>query len=142
MTREALRRSLTLARVHPWIVLSLGFALVFALAAMFTGVGFALFPWFACELFALSLGASGIAARPRGLTWLKAAAITLTACVLFGSVVLLAGLVFGPDVASVDRALVLPRCEAVALRYVRLTTPFRRCGPAYCQTRQGAELWH
>ena len=112
MTREALRRSLTLARVHPWIVLSLGFALVFALAAMFTGVGFALFPWFACELFALSLGASGIAARPRGVTWLKAAAITLTACVLFGSVVLLAGLVFGPDVASVDRALVLPPMES------------------------------
>jgi len=112
MTREALTRSVTLARVHPWIVLSLGFALVFALAAMFTGVGFALFPWFACELFALSLGASGIAARPRGLTWLKAAAITLTGCVLFGSVVLLAGLVFGPDVASVDRALVLPPLES------------------------------
>lgn len=112
MTREALTRSLTLARVHPWIVLSLGFALVFALAAMFSGVGFALFPWFACELFALSLSASGIATRPRGLTWLKAAAITLTACVLFGSVVVLAGLVFGPDVASVDRALVLPPLES------------------------------
>ena len=112
VTRNALMRSLTLARVHPWIVLSLGFALVFALAAMFTGVGFALFPWFACELFALSLSASGIATQPRGLTWLKAASITLTACVLFGSVVLLAGLVFGPDVASVDRALVLPPLEA------------------------------
>jgi hypothetical protein len=115
MTREALSRSLDLARVHPWILLSLGCALVFALAAMFTGVGLVLFPWFACELFALSLAASGIEVRPRGLTWLKAAAIILTASVLFSSVVALAGLVFGPDIASADRAQVLPPLEA-ALR--------------------------
>lgn len=119
MTREALTRSLQLARVHPWIILALGFALVFALAAMFTGVGLVLFPWFACELFALSLAASGIEVRPRGMTWLKAAAITLTASVLFGSVVALAGLVFGPDIASADRAQVLPLLEA-ALRLVAI----------------------
>ncbi|MBN8613005.1 MAG: hypothetical protein J0L92_20605 [Deltaproteobacteria bacterium] len=108
MIREAVLRSIGVVRVHPWVMLALGSALVLAIASTFTGLGFVLAPWFACEVIALSLGASGIAMQPRGVAWIEAALFVLTVGVLFGSVVALAGLVFGPDLATVDRSTVMP----------------------------------
>ncbi len=108
MIREAVRRSIGVVRVHPWVMLAIGSALVLAIASTFTGLGFGLAPWFACEVFALALGASGVPIQPRGAAWSKAALFVLTVGVLFGSVVVLAALVFGPDLAMVDRSTVMP----------------------------------
>ncbi|MFO0708510.1 MAG: hypothetical protein U0353_01650 [Sandaracinus sp.] len=108
MIREAVLRSLGVVRVHPWVMLALGFALVLAVASTFTGLGLVLVPWFVCELIALALGASGVPLRPRGLAWVQAALMVLASGVLFGSVVILAALVFGPDLVTVDRGAVLP----------------------------------
>jgi hypothetical protein len=113
MIREALLRSVGVVRVHPWVMLALGSALVLALASTFTGLGLLLAPWFVCELFALSLGASGVPMRARGLAWAQAAGILLATGVLFGSVVALAALVFGPDLALVDRTSVMPWDQAL-----------------------------
>lgn len=108
MIREAVLRSIGVVRVHPWVMLALGCAIVLAIASTFTGLGFVLGPWFACEVFALELGASGVAIEARGAAWVKAALFVLAVGVLFGSVVALAALVFGPDLAMVDRSSVLP----------------------------------
>lgn len=117
MIVEALRRSVGVARVHPWVTLALGAALVLAIASTFTGLGLVLAPWFVCEVFALCLSASGVATQPRGTAWIQAALVVLGVGVLFGSVVALAALVFGPDLAAVDRASVLPWGQS-ALRIV------------------------
>ena len=113
MIREAFLRSIGVVRVHPWVVLALGSALVLAVASTFTGLGLVLAPWFVCELFALSLGASGVSMRARGLAWIQAAGVLLASGVLFGSVVALAALVFGPDLATVDRTSVMPWDQAL-----------------------------
>jgi hypothetical protein len=116
MVREALLRSVGVVREHPRVMLALGSALVLAFASTFTGLGLALAPWFVCELFALSLGASGVKLRPRGFAWAQAAGILLASGVLFGSVVALAALIFGPDLAMVDRTSVLP-WDAALVRF-------------------------
>jgi len=110
---EALRRSVGVVRVHPWVSLALGAALVLAMASTFTGLGLVLFPWFVCEVFALCLGASAVPTQPRGAPWVQAALVTFALGVLFGSVVALAALVFGPDIATADRAVVLPLGQSV-----------------------------
>ncbi|GAB4207033.1 MAG: hypothetical protein OHK0013_24240 [Sandaracinaceae bacterium] len=121
MIREAMRRSLGVARVHPWMTFALGVALVLAIASAFAGLGLILFPWFVCELFALALAASGVGVQPRGLAWVRAGGVVLAAAVVFASVVALAALVFGPDLASVDRAHVLP-WEQALLRLAGITS--------------------
>lgn len=113
MIREAVSRSLGVVRVHPWVMLALGAALVLAILSTFTGLGFVLAPWFVCEVLALSLGASGITVQVRGLAWLQASLLVLAMGVLFGSVVVLAALVFGPDLAAVDRSAVLPWDQSI-----------------------------
>ncbi|MCC6558547.1 MAG: hypothetical protein IT372_36900 [Polyangiaceae bacterium] len=121
MIGEAVSRALGVGRVHPWVTLALGVALVLAVASAFTGLGVVLFPWFVCEVFALSLAASGVPVQPRGRAWLRASLVVLAIAVVFGSVVVLAALVFGPDVSTADRAAVLPWGQAL-LRLAGITS--------------------
>jgi hypothetical protein len=121
MIREAFARALGVGRVHPWVTLALGSALVLAVASAFTGLGIVLFPWFVCEVFALSLAASGVPVQPRGIAWVRAGLVVLAMAVVFASVVALAALVFGPDISTADRAAVLPWDQAL-LRLAGITS--------------------